>query len=211
MRRIADILTEAVRLGKADAAALAAILLISSVVLAALDVYSSEGMALLLASAAGILVDALVNFRMIRKTGLARGHIRPRIAGLFGLQLLMALPILAGLALLVLPGIYLWARWYIAYPILVAEDLGVTEAMRRSWRLTKGRELSLAPIAVGPFVLLIMLVFGTELSGFAISSNFSSALVYELLIGLPIIGRLVLAVAAWSVIAQSFPVSDAKA
>jgi hypothetical protein len=57
---------------------------------------------------------------------------RRRLWALFGLGVLSGLGIALGLLLLLLPGIYLYIRWSVAVPILVAEQAGVTEALRRS-------------------------------------------------------------------------------
>lgn len=57
---------------------------------------------------------------------------------LIGLLVLMAIAIAFGFALFVVPAILLYVRWSVASPALVAEDLGVFAALRRSADLTKG-------------------------------------------------------------------------
>lgn len=44
----------------------------------------------------------------------------------------------AGLILLVIPGIYLWVRLQFVPQILVLEDVGLVQAFRRSWDLVRG-------------------------------------------------------------------------
>lgn len=47
--------------------------------------------------------------------------------------ILVGLGILLGLVLLILPGLYVFARWYLAGPLLVREGTGRRAAMQRSW------------------------------------------------------------------------------
>jgi len=80
----------------------------------------------------------------------------------FGMCLISGLGILLGLVLLVLPGLWLAARWIAAGPVLFCEDAGAIDALRRSASLTKGRVL---PIMVAlllasiPTLLAIGLLF----------------------------------------------------
>lgn len=73
--------------------------------------------------------------------------------------LLVGLAIIFGLLLLVLPGLYLFARWYLASVVLIREGGGRRAAMGKSWDMLQARwpaalgiglimfVLSLAPIA----------------------------------------------------------------
>lgn len=71
-----------------------------------------------------------------------------RIASLFGISLLFVFCVGIGLALLILPGVYLAARWYIAVPILLAEGTSVSEALGASWARTRDHWAGFAVIAV---------------------------------------------------------------
>lgn len=55
--------------------------------------------------------------------------------------------------LVLAPALYLSARWVAATPALVAEDLGATGALKRSWQLTHGRVWR----AIGYVVLLYLI------------------------------------------------------
>jgi len=44
-----------------------------------------------------------------------------------------------GLILLIVPGVYLWARWYLSAQAVVAENLGPVEGLGRSTELVKGQ------------------------------------------------------------------------
>lgn len=79
-----------------------------------------------------------------------------RIASVFGVGLLFGLGVGLGVLLLILPGIYLAARWYLAVPILLAEDMGVSEALSASWDRTEQYWLSCAIVATMAFLWQIL-------------------------------------------------------
>lgn len=87
---------------------------------------------------------------------------KSRIAGVFGVGLLFGLGVGFGLLLLILPGIYFAARWYLAVPILLAEDSAVSEALSASWARTERYWLSCAMIAVLAFVWQMVPLAATE-------------------------------------------------
>jgi len=53
-----------------------------------------------------------------------------------------------GLIALIVPGVYLWARWYLSAQAVVAEDLGPLEGMARSADLVRGQWWRIFGIAV---------------------------------------------------------------
>lgn len=55
------------------------------------------------------------------------------------LGIVSTIAILVGLVLLVVPGILLLVRWWIAVPLLLQSDKGAFDALRESWRATEGR------------------------------------------------------------------------
>lgn len=61
-----------------------------------------------------------------------------KVLPLLGLSFLLGLGVMAGMLLLIVPGIMLFVTWSVAAPALVEEDVGVTEAFGRSRALTKG-------------------------------------------------------------------------
>lgn len=63
--------------------------------------------------------------------------LRARFAAYFGLGLLSTLAILVGTLAFIVPGVILFVRWSISSPMLLAEDDGVSEAMQRSWAVTR--------------------------------------------------------------------------
>ena len=62
-----------------------------------------------------------------------------RLAPLLGMEVLLALGLGIGFVLLVIPGIWLYARWGVATPALVIERRNPFRALGRSSRLVKGR------------------------------------------------------------------------
>jgi uncharacterized membrane protein len=79
-----------------------------------------------------------------------------RFPAAFVLAFISGLAIFAGLVLLVLPGLVLWARWFAALPALVAEDRRAGSALRRSWELTAGHPLPL--VAIGAILMSLFAV-----------------------------------------------------
>lgn len=69
------------------------------------------------------------------------------------LVLLMLCGYVFMIVLFITPAVYFSARWLVATPALLAEDLGAMDALRRSWRLTSGRTWR----AMGYVVLLYLI------------------------------------------------------
>jgi uncharacterized membrane protein len=80
--------------------------------------------------------------------GTARVVLLPAI----GLGLLTSLGVVAGLILLIIPGIVLWLRWAVAVPALVQERLGATASMSRSAALIAGFRWPLFGLALILFI-----------------------------------------------------------
>ena len=75
-----------------------------------------------------------------------------RPLAVIGVAILYALAIMGGLALLIVPGIILAIRFYFAGIALIDRNLGVSEALKESSRLTRGHRLSL-------FLVLLFFIF----------------------------------------------------
>ena len=61
----------------------------------------------------------------------------------FAVQLVSGIAVLAGLCLLVVPGVILALRWLVPVPALMAEGLGLGESLQRSTELTQGNRMAL--------------------------------------------------------------------
>lgn len=106
----------------------------------------------------------------LRAGGLHHAWAKPgRAASFVGAGLLTGIAIVAGFFALVLPAVFLYARWLIVQPLIIGEGRTMGEAMAESWRRTAPSTLvimiavaaALAPM-VGGFLLL---VFAAPLSG----------------------------------------------
>ena len=81
----------------------------------------------------------------------------------FRISIVSTIAVLAGLVLLVVPGLVLLVRWSLAYPVMLAEDQGIVDSLRRSWELTRDSW----PLLVGFGALILCLyVPGVALSYF---------------------------------------------
>ncbi len=67
---------------------------------------------------------------------LGQSERKRRYGSLFGAMLLFGLAVLGGSLLLLLPGLFLAARWQIATPFIVCEGMGAVESLRASWHAT---------------------------------------------------------------------------
>jgi hypothetical protein len=90
---------------------------------------------------------------MIDRTGLrSRGDADVFLA-YFGLTILYGLAIVVGLILLVIPALFLMARWSLAQPLVVARGDGVMKAFGQSWERTSGNDF---PILIAVLVLVMI-------------------------------------------------------
>lgn len=124
--------------------------------------YSSE-----LANALGLLVSFVqiglqlwLTIVVLDRLGLERLS-KARFVSLVLIGIPMTIAIGIGTLLLVLPGIYLAARWRLAVPILIARDADVIEAMRASWRETEAhwKSLMIATAVVGVPIVVSLIAY----------------------------------------------------
>lgn len=98
--------------------------------------------------------------------------------------LLIGLGILLGLVLLILPGFYVFARWYLASALLVRDGGGRRAAMQRSWEMLAAHwpaalgvglilgVLSVAPLVVGEVAPTLAVEYGF---GWLVATNLVAA------------------------------------
>jgi hypothetical protein len=95
---------------------------------------------------------------MIDRTGLrSRGDADVFLA-YFGLTVLYGLAILVGFLLLIIPALFLIARWSLAQPLVVARGEGVMKAFGESWERTSGNEFQI--IAAALVLVIVPQVLG---------------------------------------------------
>jgi hypothetical protein len=96
--------------------------------------------------AAYFLIDA-----MLGRTGLRVRAEKDVFLPFVGLIVLYTLGFVAGLILIVIPGLVIFARWSLAQPMLMAQGVGPKQALGESWARTSGAEF---PILVAALALL---------------------------------------------------------
>jgi hypothetical protein len=77
-----------------------------------------------------------------------------RLPALIGLSVLMVLFLAIGLALCVIPGIYLWGAFFVAVPVLLIEGSGSLRSLGRSRELVRGRWWGTVAVAVVGYLLV---------------------------------------------------------
>jgi hypothetical protein len=90
---------------------------------------------------------------MVDRTGLRSRGDADVFLTYFGLTILYGLAIAVGLILLVIPALFLMARWSLAQPLVVARGDGVMKAFGQSWERTSGNDF---PIIISVLVLVMI-------------------------------------------------------
>ena len=126
------------------------------VALAALAILTAIGMAAdfypeavvlpeLLIVAASIIGQYLVTRQALASAGVAIEDRAGAIFSVLGVAIIVGIASGLGLLLLIVPGVYLYARWSIAIPVVLAEGERMDPAMRASRDRTRG---NIVPIAL---------------------------------------------------------------
>jgi hypothetical protein len=82
-------------------------------------------------------VQLYVTRAALGRAGLLTQGAKARLWSFWGMSIVTSIAILAGCVLLLIPGLYLAARWFLAGPAIIAEDLSAGEGMRESAELTR--------------------------------------------------------------------------
>jgi hypothetical protein len=114
---------------------LIACVLVLSVLATATDMMGYADSSILPLMIIGVVAQAIIVVAAL-KVGNEPTNARPKFARALGIALLSGLGILFGMLLLVLPGILLLIRWWVAVPIALDRDIGVVDALRESWAMT---------------------------------------------------------------------------
>jgi hypothetical protein len=103
----------------------------------------------------GVVAAYLLFDTLLRKTGLITRTEGDVFLPYVGLSILYTLGVVAGLIVIIIPGLVIMARWIIAQPLLIARGDGVKQALGESWDRTRGSEFAI----IGAwFALLIPLI-----------------------------------------------------
>jgi hypothetical protein len=82
-------------------------------------------------------VQLYVTRSALARAGLLQDPSKGRLWSFWGMNIIAAIAILAGCVLFIVPGVFLGARWFVAGPAIIAENLSASEGMRESWKITK--------------------------------------------------------------------------
>jgi hypothetical protein len=153
----------------------------------------------LLRNAISIVCGYFLLVAMLRRTGLQSQTGGDTLLPFIGQSIIASLAVLVGMIALIIPGLFLMARWSIAQPLLVARGDGVMASLGESWDRTKGNELSIFTAAMAVVLLPIVVIiatgvfFGQEnLAGIVIAQLATSALSLILLaMGVALYGLIV--------------------
>lgn len=86
-----------------------------------------------------------------------------RMAAFVGLGILTFLGTSLASLLLIIPGLFVGARWLMSPAIFVAEGRGVADAMSESWQRTRGKTVN---VAITLFlVVIVFMILGAVLNG----------------------------------------------
>lgn len=102
-----------------------------------LDYISTSAGTTLPASIASLAAQYYLTASSLERLGLREAGGRNRFGAFWGLNILSGLGIGLGYLLLIVPGLYLSARWVAASAALLAEDGSVSGAMGESWEITQ--------------------------------------------------------------------------
>lgn len=117
------------------------------------------------------IVALVVQYYLIRhlvdRHGLRSADRLGGFGSFFVVGLITGLAVLLGFVLLIIPGIYLFARWSLVDAAVVAENRGFSDAMRRSWDATAD---NVVPIVVAALMISLPMIIGFAMM-FAIGAS----------------------------------------
>lgn len=83
-----------------------------------------------------------------------------RLIRYFGLNLVMTIAVLLGLALIVIPGLILAARWAVAAPLQIGSERSIVRSLRESWQATNGHVVAILGAFMVVYLPPILLFLG---------------------------------------------------
>lgn len=96
---------------------------------------------------------------------------------LLGMGILIGLGVMAGFLLLIIPGILIALGWSIAAPIMIVEEKSITDAIGRSWELTKGYKRWILLLWI--ILMVISVVIGAVLGAFTLIAGDPTTVLLE--------------------------------
>jgi hypothetical protein len=95
-----------------------------------------------------------------------------RLPALLGMSIASGILTVIGFALCILPGVYLWAAFYVAVPVLLVEGSGPLRSLGRSRELVRGRWWGTFGVAVVGYLLVS--IVSLALSGLIVGLAFAN-------------------------------------
>jgi len=106
-----------------------------------------------------LLFQLLVVKRILQFDDRFTGSNQSFVPRLFALQIVYFLAIAVGIVCLIVPGIYIGFRWYLAVPALIAGDNSISGSFKESWPLTEGKFLDFLIISLPIIILYTVGIF----------------------------------------------------
>jgi hypothetical protein len=145
---------------RANALAAAGIVFALTVLNVALDAVSTGTSATFFASIMSLVAQYYLTVVALERSGAREPGASNRFLGFWGMNILSGLGILLGFVLLVVPGLYLSARWAAASPALLAGDEPATASLGESWRLTEQSVWAIMGVQLVIFVPVLVVAMG---------------------------------------------------
>jgi hypothetical protein len=145
---------------------------------------------------------------IVRRTGLRSRRDGEVFLTYFGLAILYGLGVALGLVLLVIPALFLIARWSLAQTLVVARGDGIKQAFGESWERTSGNEFQII-VVVLLFVMVPMVISVTATLMFG-QGNLTGIIVSQLATSVSSLLGLCMGVALYGMII-GMPKADAPA
>lgn len=127
--------------------------------------YSSQGFGFIALMLLSILLQATLIVATLNDLGgkplsladcVARAF--RKLLPLIGLGIVMAVGIGLGMMLLIVPGVILYLMWIVATPVMMAEDRGIIDSLKRSAQLTSGSKGMIFVLLL--IFLVLAIIFG---------------------------------------------------
>jgi len=155
----------------------------------------------LLTAAFGTVCGYFLLVAMLRRTGLLTQTSEDAFLPYIGLSVLSSLGVLLGVLALVLPGLFIMARWIVAGPILVAGGNGVMASLGESWERTRGSEFQI--IGAGLALGLVLIAGGIAVSVFLEAESLPRIIVAQVLSSAASVMFLALGVTLYGIMAAA--------
>ncbi|MEM8725550.1 MAG: hypothetical protein AAGE86_08515, partial [Pseudomonadota bacterium] len=120
------------------------------------EVFVEDTWLVALSLAVDITLVYFLHIVMLQRGGLMERGAQGGFGKFLGMSLISGVAILFGLALLILPGLYLMIRWLPAAGFVLAEGRYPTDALANSWSATKEAVQPAMVALVVPFAMLLV-------------------------------------------------------